>query len=263
MNKNFPAFLLFLAVGLSGCGTFGEKASNEAFGVLVFSKTSWYRHEAIPQVNEYLIDLGRAHGLAVDATEDPSVFTPENLRRYQVVVFNNTTDIGKSLDESQKQAFIDWFRRGGGYVGLHSASVHHDTWPWYASMLGTNFNSDVEHQRAKVIVEPRSKNHPAVRHLPPELWVAEEWMNFETSVTGLPNTRVLLRIDEGTFDTTVKPYFRDKGGRPMGKDHPVSWVRTFEGGRVFYTNFGHDMRALATDPIRAHVLGGIRWAAGK
>lgn len=259
---------LFQGCGLGSARTDGAAAPGDApapepIRVLAFSKTSWYRHDAIPQVNEYLVELGREHGFEVDATEDPAAFTPENLRRYDVVVFNNTTDIGKSLDDAQKQAFIDWFRNGGGYVGLHSASVHHDTWPWYAAMLGTNFNSDVEHQRALVKVDPEAaaKKHPAARHLPSEFWMAEEWMNFETSVTGLQGTMVLLRIDEKTFDTTVKPYFRDKGGRPMGADHPVAWARQFEGGRVFYTNFGHDMRALQTEPVRAHVLGGIRWAA--
>lgn len=259
--------LLSVGVGLAlaGCraGGAGHEAGNRLERVLVFSRTAWYRHDAIPQINEYLVELGREHGFAVDATEDPAVFTPDTLGRYQVVVFNNTTDIGKSLDDEQKQAFIGWFRGGGGYVGLHAASVHHDTWPWYAEMLGTNFNSDVEHQRGKVLVETAARDHPAVKHLPRELWIAEEWMNFETSVRGLPGTTVLLTLDESTIDTTVKPYFRDKGGRPMGKDHPIAWTREFEGGRVFYTNFGHDLRALQADELRAHLLGGLRWAAGR
>jgi type 1 glutamine amidotransferase len=231
--------------------------------VLVFARPAWYRHEAIPQVNEYLARLGRENDFAVDATEDPSVFAPATLVRYQVVLFNNTTDIGKSLDDAQKRAFIDWFRAGGGYAGLHSASVHHDTWPWYAAMLGTNFNSDVEHQAGRVVVDPEARGHPAVRHLGASARIGEEWMNFEASVRGLPGTRVLLTLDESTIDTTVKPYFRDKGGRPMGRDHPVAWVREFEGGRVFYTNFGHDLRALETPEVRTHVLEGIRWAAGR
>lgn len=229
--------------------------------VLVFARPAWYRHEAIPQVNEYLTKLGTDNGFAVDATEDPLVFTPENLARYQVVVFNNTTDIGKSLDEAQKKAFIDWFRAGGGYVGLHAASVHHETWPWYAAMLGTNFNSDVEHQIGRVLVDREARGHPAASHLGAGKRISEEWMNFETSVRGLPGTRVLLTLDESTIDTTVKPYFRDKGGRPMGKDHPITWIREFEGGSVFYTNFGHDLRALETPEVRTHVLEGIRWAA--
>jgi type 1 glutamine amidotransferase len=231
--------------------------------VLVFSKTSWYRHEAIPKVNAYLAKMGAEHGFAVDVTEDASVFTPENLARYQIVVFNNTTDIGKSLDDAQKEAFVAWFRAGGGFLGLHSASVHHKTWPWYERMLGTDFNSDVERQEGIVRVDPAARDHPAVRGFGPELRIGEEWMNYESSPRGVPGTTVLLTLDESSIDTTVKVYFQDKGGRPMGGDHPISWLRRFEGGRAFYTNFGHDERALETDFGRAHILGGLRWAAGE
>src|SRR5688500_4915201 len=105
------AALVLISV-LSGCQT------NRLDRVLVFSKTSWYRHEATPQVNEFLARIGREQGCAVDATEDAGAFTDDNLGRYDVVIFNNTTDIGKALDDAQKQAFIDWFRAGGGYVGL-------------------------------------------------------------------------------------------------------------------------------------------------
>jgi type 1 glutamine amidotransferase len=249
--------LLWMAAGLlTGCGN-----QSGDFRVLVFSKTSWYRHDAIPAINEALVKLGAEHGFEVDATEDPATFTPENLRRYRVVVFNNTTDIGKSLEDSHKEAFIDWFRRGGGYVGLHAASVHHKTWPWYEQMLGTDFNSDTERQPGRVLADPEGRDHPAVRHWPAEQTVAEEWMHYESSVRGTLGTTVLLTLDESSIDTTVKPYFRDKGGRPMGGDHPISWARKYNGGRVFYTNFGHDEHNLLTEPTRSHILAGLLWAA--
>lgn len=243
----------------SNATTAGE---GQTLKVLVFSKTSWYRHEAIPAINAWFVDLGRKHGFVADYTEDATTFSPAILSQYDVVVFNNTTDIGKSLDDPQKEAFIAWFRNGGGYVGIHAASVHHETWPWYSKMLGTNFNSDTEHQEGLVRVEAGGRSHPAVRGFGPDFRISEEWMNYETSVRGLPDTTVLLTLDESTIDTTVKKYFRDKGGRPMGADHPICWVRRFEGGRVFYTNFGHDEEALLSEFGTAHLLGAIRWAAG-
>ncbi len=257
------AAAIILGLWLAGChgGAVRPDPAPALQRVLVFSKTSWYRHEAIPLINETLVRLGRDNGLEVDATEDAGAFTAENLRRYQVVVFNNTTDIGKSLSEEQKQAFMDWFGHGGGYVGLHAASVHHHTWPWYERMLGTNFNSDTERQEGRVVRDPQGRNHPTVAHWGRQQRVWEEWMHYESSVRGTPGTTVLLTLDESSINTTVKPYFRDKGGRPMHGDHPVAWARRFEGGRVFYTNFGHDAQALQTEPTRSLILQGLRWAA--
>jgi uncharacterized protein len=252
-----------VVLGLAGCSVGTVRQDVDPPRMLVFSKTSWYRHEAIPQINDYLVQLGREHGLEVDVTEDSAAFTADNLRRYSVVVFNNTTDIGKSLDDEHKQAYIDWFRRGGGYVGLHAASVHHETWPWYSAMLGTNFNSDTQRQPGRVVREPAARKHPAVRHWGDERSVAEEWMHYESSVRGTVGTAVLLTLDESSIDTTVKPFFRDKGGRAMGEDHPISWTREFEGGRAFYTVFGHDMQSLETEPVRRHVAGGLLWVAGR
>ena len=66
---------------------------------------------------------------------------------------------------------------------------------------------------------------------------------------------------ESTFEV-VRPYFKERGKKPMGEDHPVSWIRIVEGGRIFYTALGHDVRSLDTDFGRQHILGGIHWAAG-
>ena len=45
-------------------------------------------------------------------------------------------------------------------------------------------------------------------------------------------------------------------------DHPLTWCHTFEGGRAWYTALGHPVELYANPLFTAHVLGGIRWAAG-
>ena len=47
----------------------------------------------------------------------------------------------------------------------------------------------------------------------------------------------------------------------MGDDHPIAWTRVWNGGRFFYTELGHDIRALDTDFGRQHIIEGIKWAA--
>src|SRR5437879_1544563 len=57
------------------------------FRALVFSKAAGFRHASIPNAIAAIRDLAAKHNFSVDASEDASAFTDENLRKYQVVVF--------------------------------------------------------------------------------------------------------------------------------------------------------------------------------
>jgi trehalose utilization protein len=229
--------------------------------MLVFSKTSWYRHPAIPMINDWLVELGSDYGFKVDVTEDASKFTAENLRKYKVALFISTTDIGKSLDDAQKKAFIDWFRAGNGLVALHAAGVHHDTWDWYSGLFGSDFDSDSEYVPARVNVDPTSRDHPIVKDLPEAFTLDGDWLNFKKTARGLSGVQILLTLDEKSYDP-VRPLFKQRGGKPMGADHPMAWLRDYEGGRFAYSMIGHDTRPLETDFGQTHIIRLIRWAAG-
>gem|GEM_PF-177863 len=229
--------------------------------MLVFSKTSWYRHPAIPMINDHLVHLGAVHGFEVDVTEDAGMFTDAKLAGYDVALLVSTTDIGKSLNAAQQEAFIRWYRAGRGLVALHAAGVHHDTWDWYSQLFGTDFDSDSEYVPARVAVDPAAGSHWLVQGLPANFTLDGDWLNFKRSVRGLPGVTVLLTLDETTYDP-VRPQFKKSGGKPMGKDHPMAWVREFEGGRFAYTMIGHDLRPLETQFGEQHLMRMIRWAAG-
>ena len=233
-----------------------KPSKDELTRVLVFSKTAWYRHPAIPELNSFLVQLGAKYGAQFDVSETPSDFS--RLDKYQAVIFNSTTDIGNSLDETQRKQLKDWYQAGGGIMALHAAAVHHNTWPWWTKLVGCDFNSDSDFVKAKLIVDPKHKNHPAVKGYGPEFYYTADWTNHDKSVTGLPGVKVLLRIDETSYDP-VRDYFKTRGGKPMGKDHPVSWIREFEGGRFFYTELGHEVKSLATKFGHQHLMEGLRW----
>jgi len=54
------------------------------YNVLVFSRTTGFRHDSIPDAINAVRALGDQHGFLVDATEDPSVFTDATLARNTV-----------------------------------------------------------------------------------------------------------------------------------------------------------------------------------
>ena len=47
----------------------------------------------------------------------------------------------------------------------------------------------------------------------------------------------------------------------MGADHPITWCKTLDGGRSFYTGLGHTQASYAEPAFRTQLLGGIRYAA--
>lgn len=230
--------------------------------ILVFSKTSWYRHPAIPMINDYLTRLGDVYNFEMNVTENSEIFNDTKLAEYDVVLLVSTTDIGKSLNAQQKRAFIKWYRNGNGVVALHAAGVHHDTWDWYSRLFGTDFNSDSEYVPARIDVDETAKNHWLLDEFPQNFTLDGDWLNFKNSVRGLEGVKVLLTLDESTYDP-VRPQFKETGGKPMGKDHPMAWIRKFEGGRFAYTMIGHDTRPLETSFGEQHLIRMIRWAAGE
>jgi type 1 glutamine amidotransferase len=227
--------------------------------VLLFSGTGWYRHPEIPQLNGWLVRLGAEHGIEMDVSETGADITPEKLSGYQVVLLNNANMLDKVLDEKQRDALKAWYQQGHGIVALHAVLVHQEGWPWLQQLAGCDFNSDSDFLKAKVIVDPQAKDHPAVKGQPAEFFYSADWTNHDKSVTGLPGVQVLLRVDESTYDP-VREYFKTRSGKAMGKDHPIAWLREHDGGRFFYTELGHDVRSLDTKFGRQHVLEALRWA---
>ncbi|GGV72283.1 Crp/Fnr family transcriptional regulator [Streptomyces griseoloalbus] len=208
--------------------------------LLVYTRTTDYRHDSIPAGVAALRTLG---GFGVDATEDPAAFE-EPLDRYVAVVFLSTS--GEVLTPPGRERLAAYVEAGGGFVGVHAAACTEDDWPYYGDLLGARFDRHPALQPGRAVIEDRG--HPATRHLPPVWHFTDEWYDFRTNPRG--RVRVLVRADESSYD-----------GGGMGDDHPLAWCRDQGEGRVFYTALGHAAEAYADADFRAHLLGGITWAA--
>lgn len=224
--------------------------AQDLFRALVFSKTLMYRHASITNGIAMLKKLGLENKFAVDASEDSSVFTAENLKRYQVVVFLSTS--GDILNDQQQSAFKDYLEGGGGLVGIHAAAAGkvatEGTWPWYVELCCTEFTNHKEIERATVRIEDQA--HQSVAHLGAEWARIDEWYNFTASPRG--KAHVIATLDEKSF----------RGGT-MGGDHPVVWGRAMGKGKFWYTALGHTEASYSEPEFIKHVLGGILSVAAK
>ncbi|MFG3582183.1 ThuA domain-containing protein [Micromonospora chersina] len=221
-------------------------AADAPYDVLVFSKTAGFRHDAIPAGIQAIRDLGAANNFTVTATEDAAQFTTANLARFEAVVFLNTT--GDVLNATQQTAFESYVGAGGGYVGVHAAADTEYDWPFYGNLVGAWFASHPAIQAANVKVEDRA--HAATAHLPQTWNRTDEWYNYRTNARS--TAHVLATLDESSYS-----------GGSMGGDHPHAWCKAYAGGRSFYTGGGHTQASYAEPAFRAHLLGGIRYAAGR
>lgn len=214
--------------------------------ILVFSRTTGYRHVSIEPGIAALQNLGAANHFAVDATEAAGQFTTANLSRYKAVVFLSTS--GDVLDNDQQAAFMTYIRNGGGFVGIHAAADTEHGWPWYGGLVGAYFAGHPPPAQARIRVENR--NHPSTGTLPDPWNRFDEWYDFQQNPRNQGVT-VLLTLDESSYS-----------GGQMGDDHPIAWYHEYDGGRAWYTAGGHTDESFSEPAFLEHLLGGILYAAG-
>lgn len=224
------------------------QAGTGPFDVLVFSKTSGFRHSSITDGIALVQSLGASHNFTVTTSENADDFTLANLSQYEVVVWLSTT--GDVLNATQQAAFEAYIQQGGGWVGIHAATDCEYDWPWYGQLIGNDawFRSHPSIQDATLAVD--DAYHISTRDLPASFTFNDEWYNFRENPR--PAVTVLLTIDETSYEP---------GADAMGGDHPMSWYHEFDGGRAWYTALGHRPESFADARFQLHLLGGIVWAA--
>ncbi len=222
----------------------------EQFKVLLFTKTAGWHHDAVHAGVSAVQELGKLHDFGVFWTADANrVMNDAELAKYQAVIFLLTT--GDVLDEAQQAAFERYIRKGGAFVGVHSASDTEYGWPWYTRMVGHMFKVHPAVQTA--VLQVRERNFPGMERFAPRTLFTDEWYEFGPATSD--KLTYLLSVDESSYRPETEK------SRGMGAFHPVSWYQSYDGGRAFYTGLGH-MAATYRDPVFLHHLyGGIYWAA--
>ncbi|GEO06372.1 hypothetical protein AAE02nite_40360 [Adhaeribacter aerolatus] len=215
--------------------------------ILVFSKTAGFRHGSIEAGQKAFQQLGKQNGFTVDLTENSDQFDEANLKRYQAVVFLNTT--GDVLNAQQQNAFERYIQAGGGYLGIHAAADTEYEWPWYNKLAGAWFdnhpNPDNVQKGTFVVID---KSHPATSFLPERWERTDEFYSYKNIS---PAIKVLLKIDEKTY----------RGGT-NGDNHPMAWYQEFDGGRSFYTAGGHTDASFSEPLFLKHLSAGLNYVMG-
>ena len=219
--------------------------------VLVYTKNGkGYVHQNIGAASACFQELGRQKGFSVDTSHDPADFNEANLKKYQVLVFNNTNNDVFDTDE-QRVALMRYVQAGGGFIGLHSASGTERNWPWFKRLLGATFVRHATHQKFKeIVIDPE---HPSTQALP-RIWERDDECYYVKEMN--PDVHVLLVHDLSSVNDKEKPDY-------FGSSFPSAWCHEFDGGRQWYTSLGHDIDTYKEPVFRAHLMGGLQWVIGR
>jgi type 1 glutamine amidotransferase len=250
--------LLFLLIVISPL----LKAQQENNGklknktVLVYTKNGkGYVHENIPASITAIQNLGKELGFNVDTTTDAGIFTEDNLKKYDVLIFSNTNnDVFDT--EQQKVAFMRYIQAGGGFMGIHSASGTERNWKWFKLMLGATFLRHPPFQPFTVHVLDRS--HPATKNLS-ATWNTKDECYFFKEFN--PDIKVLLFTDIAG----VKEADEGKNIKPdvFGNRYPSAWCHEFDGGKAWYTALGHNKEDYSNPVYLKHIIEGLKWVTDK
>jgi uncharacterized protein len=227
--------------------------AQKQFSVLLFSRTNGWHHESIKDGVDAIRNLGERHHFDVEWQENPAWFTDDKLKKYNLIIFLNTT--GDILDEQQQKAMENFIKSGKGFVGIHSASDTEYDWEWYTKLVGRMF---VIHPSIQTgYLQILSRRFPGLEDMHDRQIFTDEWYEFsEEKQAGL---NYIISLDETSYNP--KADWGQKKGSGMGSFHPIAWYHQYDGGRSFYTAMGHLPKVFQDEKFLTHLYGGIYWAA--
>ena len=251
--------------------------------VLYFTKSAGFEHSVIkwvdgkPSYSEKILSgLAPKHDLVFTFSKDGSLFSPEYLAGFDVVIFYTSGDLHSigsdghpAMTPAGKQALLDWIAGGHGFIALHAGSDSFHTGEFgggnagdrsnryqlhgaasdpYLLMLGGEFINHGPQQVAKVSVI--DSHFPGCGELHDSFECQEEWYSLKEFS---PDLHVLLLLQ-----TTGM-----QGNEYQRPSFPLAWARLQGKGRVWFNAMGHREDVWDSERFQTMLVGGIAWAGSR
>jgi uncharacterized protein len=254
VNRYGIVLVLVLCLAVA---SLAQRTDVKGIQVLLYTKNGkGYVHENIPSAIGSIKKIGEQNGFTVTATEDPSVFTTENLKKFTLLLFASTNNDVFDNDE-QRLAFRQYIEAGGGFVGLHSVVGTERNWKWFKMMLGGTFAWHPKFQKYRIITI--DAQHPSVKNIP-KVWEKEDECYFQKEM--YPGIHTIMAHDLTSLDASEKEKITAHSG-PYAELFPAVWYQKFDSGTIWITTLGHDKKDYADPTYIQHILNGISFVAGQ
>jgi len=229
---------------------------------LLFSLMTGFKHWVTPHTAEVVKVLGEKSGaFEVLVSDDPEMFSPENIKQFNLIILNNNCSNGKYRDlfrdatgDVQKAAMlekslIDHIAAGNGLVAIHGSIVMQNNSAAFSEMLGGSFDyHPAQCELSCTLVDPK---HPLVAAFEGEPLVHTDEPYFFNNAYKDKNFRPLLEMDTSTMDA-----------KSQSDKRYVAWIKKHGAGRVFYCSPSHNAQSFENPKLLRFLLDGIQYAAG-
>jgi len=213
--------------------------------LLLSGKNNHEWQKTTPKLQEI---LNQSNLFSVSVTERPDTLTAQSLKHFQLIVSNWNAFPEKSRQWSTETetAIINFVKRGGGFVFVHSASSTNYNWPEFQNLAGGTWGDSTKHGSiAPFEVIFSNTGHPVTKGLS-DFWITDElWV--DTRING--NPKVLANAFASISNT---------GSDEM---EPVILSHQVGKGRSFFLLLGHDVNAMKNIGFQTLLLRGSEWAA--
>ncbi len=224
--------------------------------ILVYSNPSGFAHKSIPTgVKALRLLADKTKSFRAEFTNEVDDFTSDNLKNFDGLIFNNTTRIEKAfVSIEQRETLLAFIRKGKGFAGFHGASdAGMPKWTEYTEMIGGCFNGHPWNAGGAWPFTVEDPTHPLCKSFSNHSFQFSDEI-YQYKGYDRKNLRVLVGLD--SLKSGIS-------GKSPTNDYPVSWVKSYGKGRVFYSNFGHNKASWWTPFLLKHFLSGILWSVGE
>jgi uncharacterized protein len=242
----------------------------EAINILYLTKSVDFEHGPVAQKDgkasvsdAVLAELAKKLGATITCTKDASQINAAELEKYQLVMFYTQGDLTKAggkdgapgMSETGEAELIEWIKKGGGFIGFHSATdtLRTDTGEPtpYVQMIGAQFRTHGKQFEGHMkVVDP---SHPSMAHFPAEWPLHDEWYLFKNF--NRDAMHVLVTMDPGEERTEQDAY-----NIPA---YPVTWCSALGKGRVYSTALAHREEIWEDPAYQQIVVDAMKWALGE
>jgi type 1 glutamine amidotransferase len=217
-------------------------------------------HNTIPHTNLMIERAGKITGAwEAEFNNDLNNLKYPKIKEYDGVFINSA--VGEMLpDPEVREGLSRYVREGGGLGGIHGTPWASRNWDEFAEMIGSQ---DAPHRIEQGVMKVYDAASPLVKAFGgKDLNFREEYYRFRHEGSRRlrwEHVRVLLTV--ALDDPKIEPRPWEGYKRPDNV-YPVSWIRTYGKGRVFYSSLGHMPETFMTPELVAHFVAGIQFLLG-
>jgi type 1 glutamine amidotransferase/sugar phosphate isomerase/epimerase len=235
--------------------------------LLIFELNVGYGgHGSIPTASLAFTRMGEKTGaFETVISKDPSVFEPENLKKFDAVFLNNT--VGNLFQDPRlRQSLVEFVYGGGGLLGVHGTTVAftywpgaREDWPEFGIMLGArgaNHRDSNEH----VFVKLDDPSHPVNQPFGGKGFEYRDEFFRVHEAYSRDRVRVLFSID--TEKTDMNQGMARGNCTRQDNDYALAWVRQYGRGRVFYCTIAHNPYVFWDPKMLQFYLAAAQFALG-